>query len=72
MIEQLIQLIHEYQSRVREAVELFEQYKGLKQPQHPLEWQLSGIPHKGYLDPGEKFFIFFMGTGVVYVYHQDM
>jgi hypothetical protein len=53
MIEKLIQLIHEYQNRVREAVELFERYKGLKRPQHPLEWQLSGISRKGYLDPRE-------------------
>ncbi|MBD2123618.1 DUF6896 domain-containing protein [Trichocoleus sp. FACHB-262] len=63
MIERFIQLIHEYQSRVREAVELFEGYKGLKQPQHPLEWQLSGIPQRGYLDPSGKISYFFHGYG---------
>jgi hypothetical protein len=63
MIERLIQLIHEYQSRVQEAVALFEHYKGLSQPQHPLEWQSSGIPRSGYLDPGEQISYFFHGYG---------
>ncbi|MBW4488992.1 MAG: hypothetical protein KME12_14485 [Trichocoleus desertorum ATA4-8-CV12] len=63
MVEKLIQLIHEYQNRVREAVELFERYKGLKRPQRLLEWQLSGIPQRGYLDPSEKISYFFHGYG---------
>lgn len=63
MIERLIQLIHEYQSRVQEAVELFECYKGLKQPQHPLEWQSSSIPQSGYLDPSEQIAYFLHGYG---------
>ncbi|MBW4695267.1 MAG: hypothetical protein KME27_26250 [Lyngbya sp. HA4199-MV5] len=63
MIERLIQLIHEYQNRVQEAVELFEYYKGLKQPQHPLEWQFSGIQQSGYLDPGKQISYFLHGYG---------
>ena len=61
--ERLIQLIHEYQSRVREAVELFEHHKGLKRPQHPLEWQSSGISQEGFVDPGEQIAYFFHGYG---------
>ena len=63
MIKRLIQLIHEYQNRVREAVELFEHYKGLKQPQHPLEWRLLGIAQTGYLDSGSKISYFLHGDG---------
>lgn len=63
MLEQFIQLIYEYQAKVREAVELFNRFKGLKQPQHPLEWQMSGIPQKGYLDPDGKIFYFLHGYG---------
>lgn len=63
MIERLIQLIHEYQSKVQETVELFEHYKGLKRPQHPLEWQSSGILQSGYLDPSKQISYFFHGYG---------
>ena len=63
MIEQLIQLIHEYQSRVQEAVELFGRYKGLGRPQNPLEWSFSGIPKTGFLDPSDKIAYFFHGYG---------
>lgn len=63
MIERLIQLIHEYQSRVQEAVELFEFYKGLKQPQHPQNCQSSEIPQSGYLDSSEQIYYFIHGYG---------
>lgn len=63
MLEQLIQLIHEYQAKVKEAVGLFERYKGLKQPQHPLEWQRAGIPQTGYLEPTGKILYFLHGQG---------
>ncbi len=63
MLEQLIQLIHEYQVRVWEAVELFEYYKGLKLPHHPLDWRSSGIPQKGCLDPDGKISYFLHGFG---------
>ncbi|WP_295620333.1 hypothetical protein [Chamaesiphon sp. GL140_3_metabinner_50] len=63
MLARLIQLIDEYQSKVQEAVELFARFQGLKQPQHPLEWQMSGIPQQGYLDPAGKIFYSLHGYG---------
>jgi hypothetical protein len=50
MLERFVQLIYEYQSKVKEAILLFDRYKVLNQPRHPLEWQASGIPQTGYLD----------------------
>ncbi len=58
-----MQLIHEYQSKVKEAIDLFDRYEGLKQPKHPLEWQASGISQTGYLDPESKIFYFLHGFG---------
>ncbi|WP_309741664.1 MULTISPECIES: DUF6896 domain-containing protein [unclassified Chamaesiphon] len=55
--------IYEYQSKVKEAIDLFERYKGLEQPKHPLEWQASGISQLGYLDPEGKIFYFLHGYG---------
>ena len=63
MLDRFIQLIHEYQARVVEAVQLFDKYKGLEQPQHPLDWQASGIPQSGYLDPDDKIDYFLHGYG---------
>jgi hypothetical protein len=63
MIEVLIRLIHEYQGKVKEAVELFERYKGLKPPRRPLEWRFSGISPSGYLDPNSKISYSFHGYG---------
>jgi hypothetical protein len=63
MLERFIQLIYEYQFRVKEAIDLFDRYKGLKQPKHPLEWQVSGISQTGYLDSDSKMFYFLHGDG---------
>jgi hypothetical protein len=63
MLERFIQLIHEYHSKVKEAIDLFDRSKVLKQPKHPLEWQASGISQIGYLDPESKVFYFLHGYG---------
>lgn len=63
MVEVLIRLIHEYQANVQEVVELFEHYKNLKQPHHPLEWSFSGISKSGYLDPERQISYFLHGYG---------
>lgn len=62
MLERFIELIYKYQSRVKEAIELFDRYKGLKQPQHPQEWQIA-IPQTGYLDPDDRISYFLHGYG---------
>jgi hypothetical protein len=63
MIEALIRLIREYQGKVQEAVELFERYKGLQRPHHPLDWKFSGLSQRGYLDSEEQISYFLHGYG---------
>jgi hypothetical protein len=63
MIEALIRLIHEYQSKVQEAVELFERYKRLQRPRYPLDWTFSGISRSGYLDSQCQISYFLHGYG---------
>ena len=60
MLDRLLALIDEYQARVREAVSLFQKYKGLETPAY---WRLAGLERIGFLDPDKTIEYRFHGVG---------
>lgn len=60
MTERLLALINEYQTRIREAVSLFQKYKDLDNPTH---WRLAGLEQIGFLDPDKTIEYRFHGVG---------
>ncbi len=62
MLEQLLKLIQEYQTRVREAASLFQEYKGMK-PSSLRCWRQAGLSKEGFIDPEQRVEYFFHGIG---------
>ncbi len=60
MQERFTELIFAYQTRVREALALFEQHKGITQL---MDWRRNGLPRAGFVDPAQTIEYYFHGIG---------
>jgi hypothetical protein len=60
MLDHLVALIKEYQSRVQEAASLLREYKGLA---NPMYWRQDDIPREGFLDSERTIEYRFHGIG---------
>jgi len=62
MLESLVILIHEYQSKIIEAAALFQKYKGID-PSNLMCWRRTGLPGKGFVDPEHRVAYYYHGIG---------
>jgi hypothetical protein len=60
MLERFVELVREYQMRLKEAVSLFQKHKDLEKPEY---WRLVGLPQSGFIDAEGKIKYFFHGKG---------
>lgn len=59
---QFLELIEEYQRRVREAASLFQRFKAID-PGELMYWRQTGLPQIGFLDPEFRIKYCFHGIG---------
>jgi len=62
MLHRLLELVHEYQGRVIEAVSLFEKHLGLS-PNDLMHWRRRNLRREGFLDAAQKIAYSFHGIG---------
>ena len=60
MIQRLMDFIHEYHVRVREAASLFQKHMELVSP---MDWWQAGLPQKGFIDSAKTIEYAFHGSG---------
>ena len=58
--ERLFELIEAFQARVRMAIELFREHRGISDP---LDWRQHGLPRVGFITDDKRFAYAFHGIG---------
>ena len=62
MLQQLVELVHQYQTTVLEAASLFQKHKGID-PSKLMNWKQAGLPREGFIDPEHRIKYSFHGVG---------
>jgi hypothetical protein len=62
MLERLVKLIHEYQTKILEAATLFQKYKGIELSSL-MYWKQAGLLREGFIDPEHSIEYSFHGIG---------
>jgi hypothetical protein len=60
MSDRLLEFIHTYQARVKEAVALLQNHKQLD---NPMYWRQAAIDQEGFLDSDHRIAYYFHGSG---------